>query len=192
MTEKITFGKFNRSVNKAVKAFQGKEGVIIDLRFNGGGWDRNAYRLASRFVPKGTELGHYIRTKNKGKVGYTPMDYKKVTAKGKNQFTKSIVILTSDITASASEVFLLLMKDLPNVTIIGDDTEGIFSEMYEFKLPNKWKISLSHQQFFSKDKINYEGKGIRPSIRILNTMPDIINKKDVVIEAAIEHLKKGL
>ena len=73
------------------------------------------------------------------------------------QFVQSIVILTSDYTASAAEVFLLLMKDLPYVTIVGDHSEGIFSDVYEFKLPNKWEIGLSHQQFFSMDSTNYEG-----------------------------------
>jgi len=188
MTEVLTFGKFKRAVDTAVKAFQDKKGVIIDLRFNEGGWDYNAYNLASRFTPKGLILTHLERTKIKGKAEYTKMKVKSVRSKGKYQFTKPIVILTSDYTASAAEVFVLLMKDLPNVTIIGDNTEGIFSDMLEFKLPNKWQVSLSNQQFFSKDKVNYEGKGIAPKIRVVNSRADIENQNDPVIEEAIRYL----
>lgn len=190
MTEKITFGQFGRSLDAAIEAFQGKKGVIIDLRFNGGGWDYIAYKLASRFIAQGIEVGHYERTRLKGKNTYTKMKYKRVKARGKSQYDQSIVILTSDFTASAAEVFLLLMQDLPNVTIVGDSTEGIFSDMYEFSLPNNWQVSLSHQQFFSKEMINYEGEGIAPDIRVLNTREDLRRQKDAVVEAAIATLRE--
>ena len=83
MTEKNTFGKFKRAIDKAIKAFQDKEGLIIDLRFNGGGWDYNSYKLASRFVPKGKTIGHFERTRIKGTNEYTKMKYRRVKSKGK-------------------------------------------------------------------------------------------------------------
>ena len=188
MTEKNTFGGFKRAVDEAVKKFQSKEGLIIDLRFNGGGWDHSAYKLASRFVPNGKTIGHFERTRIKGTDEYTKMKYKEVKSKGKLQFTKPIVILTSDFTASAAEVFIMLMNELPNVTLVGDKTEGIFSDMYEFKLPNKWDITLSHQQFFSQNKENFEGKGIVPDILVVNSEVDIENQGDPVIQTAINYL----
>lgn len=190
ITEKFTFGKYKRAVDESIKAFQQKQGLIIDLRFNGGGWDYNTYKLASRFVPKGKTIGHFERTRIKGKNDYTTLKYREVKSGGKNQYTGPIVILTSDFTASAAEVFVLLMKELPNVAIIGDNTEGIFSDMYEFKLPNKWNISLSNQQYFSSTKKNYEGIGIPPDIRIINSKIDIVNEEDPAIKTAIEYLKK--
>ncbi len=190
MTENYTFGKFERVVDKVIKASREKEGLIIDLRFNGGGWDHASYILASRFVPMGKELGHYKKTKVKGTEKFKKLTYRRIRPKGRDQFTGPVVILTSDYTASAAEVFILLLEDLPNMTIIGDTTEGIFSDMYEFKLPNKWLVSLSHQQFFSKDNINYEGVGIPPDILLLNTKKDIRRKTDSVVEKAIMYLTK--
>ena len=81
--------------------------------------------------------------------------------------------------------------DLPNVTIVGDTTEGIFSDMYEFKLKNGWEVSLSHQKFFARDMANYEGVGIEPAIKVLNTYSDAISGKDVVIDKAIEVLENS-
>jgi len=190
MTEKHTFGKFKRTVDHSIEAFQNKKGLIIDLRFNGGGRDYYAYLLARRFIPKGKSVGHYERERIKGTDSYTAMKYKEFTAAGRYQFTGPIVILTSDFTASACEVFLLVMMDLPNVTIIGDATEGIFSDMYPFKLPNKWIATLSHQQYFSQSKENFEGKGISPDIQMVNSHADLKTKSDPVINAAIEFLRE--
>lgn len=190
MTEKFTLGKFKKAVDESIQAFQQKKGLIIDLRFNGGGWDYSAYKLASRFVPKEQYIGHFERTRIKGETGFTPMKYKKVQSGGKNQFVNPIVILTSDFTASAAEVFILLMNELPNVTIIGDHTEGIFSDMYQFRLPNKWDVTLSHQQYFSQDGKNFEGIGIPPDIQVVNSRTDIEHQHDPVIQTAILHLQK--
>ncbi|MEM6298818.1 MAG: S41 family peptidase, partial [Bacteroidota bacterium] len=100
------------------------------------------------------------------------------------------IILTSDFTASAAEVLLLLTKDLPYVILVGGHTEGIFSDMYEFSLPNGWDVSLSHQQYFSLDNINYEGVGIPPDIEIINRKEDLENGHDSVLKKAIEELER--
>ena len=194
MTEILTFGRLKKVLNKTLVAFQHKKGIIIDLRFNGGGWDRAAYKIASRFVSQ-KQMGHLQKkrikgTRIKGTNEYGKLKSFSVMPKGKNQFTKPIVILTSDFTASASEFFLLAMKDFPYVTIVGDTTEGIFSEMHEFQLPNKWDVSLSHQHFFSKEMINYEGIGIEPDIVVLNSREDLETDIDPVITKAIALLKK--
>ena len=97
-------------------------------------------------------------------------------------------MLTSDWSASAAEVFLLAMKELPYVKVVGNRTEGIFSDMFEFKLPNVWIVSLSNMQFFSTEMVNYEGKEIEPDFKILNYKKD---KSDNLLLKAIELLDKA-
>lgn len=162
--------------------------MIIDLRFNEGGWDVVSYKLAGRFVTE-ERTGHFKKTRKKGTADYGPLDEWIVKPTRKDKFLAPVVILTSDYTASAAEVFLFAMKDLPNITIVGDSTEGIFSDMYEFKLSNKWQVSLSHQKFYSSDMVNYEGKGIPPDIELLNTFSEIEKGQDVVLRKAVELLK---
>ena len=64
--------------------------------------------------------------------------------------------------------------------------------MYEFKLPNKWEVSLSHQQFFSKAMINYEGIGIEPDFKVLNSRKDVETNIDPVITKAMILLREYL
>ena len=185
--EDFRIGEIKKSMTKALKAFEDKKGVIIDVRLNGGGSDKNSYRIAGRFTDK-KRLGHYKKTRIKGTQDFTPLESWYLEPKGKKTFTKPIIILTSDWSASATEIFVLAMKELPYVTVIGNRTEGIFSDMFGFKLPNGWWASLSHQQYFSTKMINYEGKGIEPDFKILNYKKD---KSDNVLLKAIELLDKS-
>ena len=85
-------------------------------------------------------------------------------------------------------IYALAMRELPYVTIVGNQTEGIFSDMFEFKLPNGWKASLSHQKYFSSKMVNYEGNGIEPDFKILNYKTDT---SDRVLLKAIEILNNN-
>ncbi|MEM1124223.1 MAG: S41 family peptidase, partial [Bacteroidota bacterium] len=188
MTEKFPLRRLKKALNTAFAAFQNKEGIIIDLRFNGGGWDKVGYQIAGHLVNK-KQIGHYKKTRKKGTNEFKKLKSFSVKPKSKNIFAKPVIILTSDFTASAAEVFLLAVKYLPHVTIVGDTTEGIFSDMYEFELPNNWEVSLSHQQFFSTDMVNYEEIGIAPDVKVVNSVEDLENEVDRVIAKAIEVLQ---
>jgi len=174
--------RLNKRLNESMKAFQNKDAVIIDLRFNGGGWDKSAYAIANRFVNK--------KQIERGTNQFKKLKTWTLKPKGNVQFNKQIVILTSDDTASAAEVFILALSQSPNVTLIGSGTEGIFSDMDYFKMPNKWAVSLSHMQFFSAKMVNYEGIGFEPTIQVENSRQDLVTGKDAVIEKTMAFLKQ--
>jgi carboxyl-terminal processing protease len=178
-----------KAANLAIDEFTKLDGIIIDLRFNGGGRDVISYKIAGRFTDK-KRVGHYKKTRIKGTNEFTELETWYLKPLGKNQFTKPIVLITSDLTASAAEIFVIAMRELPYVTIIGDNTQGILSDMFFFNLPNDWVVSLSHQQYFSSKMINYEGIGIDPDFKIVNSQEDITRKSDPVIKKAIEILNK--
>ncbi|MEM8886757.1 MAG: S41 family peptidase [Bacteroidota bacterium] len=187
MTERFPLNKLKQALDASFEQFEGKQGLIIDLRFNGGGWDVAAYKIAARLVNQKI-LGHYKKQRIKGTNSFGKLKPFYLKPEGNVQFTRPVVILTSDYTASAAEVFLLALKELPHIKLVGDTTEGIFSDMYEFKLPNNWEVSLSHQQFFSRDMLNYEGKGIPPDFNVVNAKGD---KVDVVLEKGLEVLTQA-
>ncbi|MEM8893621.1 MAG: S41 family peptidase [Bacteroidota bacterium] len=184
MTETASLLKTRKALGRAFEYFESKQGLIIDLRLNGGGWDDVSYELAGRLSPT-RRIGHFKQERVKGTESYTPLKHQNVVPSGSYQFTDPIIILTSDFTASAAEVFLLSVKDLPNATIVGDTTEGIFSDMYEFELSNGWELSLSHQRFFSSDTTNYEGVGITPDVYM-------VTKKDTTEIGLDNVLNKGI
>lgn len=183
--------KLKRILSTATKQFKSVKGVIIDVRFNGGGEDTYSYQIAGRFTDK-KRIGHYKCTrKKKGHNDFSKLETWYLKPTGARQITAPIILLTSNASASATDVFVLAMKQLPYVTIIGDNTFGVFSDRLVSKLPNGWEFSLSHQKYFSADMKCYEAVGISPDIKLQNSMSDITQNKDPLIFKAVEVLHQN-
>jgi len=183
----ISEKELEKNLDMIVDSFINLEGLIIDVRFNSGGYDKYSYQIANRFVDK-KRVGHYKSTKKKN--GFSKLETWYLEPADSNQIKKPIILLTSDLSRSATDVFVLAMNELPYVTIIGDNTYGIFSDIKELKLPNGWHYTFSSQKYLSADLKNYEGVGISPDIKIVNTKDDIRNGFDPLLHEAIRVLNQ--
>ena len=173
-------------IDDIIKAFKDKDGIIIDLRWNGGGYPTNVETIAARFTDQ-KRLYIKLRSKNgPGKNDFSEWTDCYIEPKGEAQFLKPVVVLTSKRTGSAAEWFTLAMKTLPNTSVVGDTTAGCFSPKVERELPNGWSFTLSSKIAVSADMVQYEGFGIPPDYTILNTKNDFDNKRDMMLEKGIE------
>lgn len=150
----------NNAMDRAMEMFEDAEAVIIDISMNGGGYDTFARRIARRFVEERT-VGYY-KYAGDGE-GERPQPIYIEPGKGK-RYTGPVYLITSHKTASAAEIFTLALRALPNVTHVGDATEGILSDMLEKQLPNGWRLSLSNEVYLDTRRNLWEGKGIKPQV----------------------------
>lgn len=163
--------------------------LVLDLRSNIGGNDEFAYAVAGRFAASKI-VGHYKQTRITGTRKFTPLEKWYITPLSQTPYTKPLVILTNDQTASAGDVLAMIMTVLPNTVLAGENTLGIYSDMYGFELPNKWLVSLSNQKYFSSKMVCYEGEGTPVNITVRNTRQDIKTMEDPVVLTALKHLNK--
>ena len=178
--------KLTKALDKISKDFDSLKGLIIDIRENPGGDDSTVIAIVNRFCDK-KRIAFHRKTKiGPGDADFKPVKLWHMTPQGASQFTGPIVILTFDSVFSGGEIFALAMKQLPHVTIIGDDTNGIFSYQLEKKLPNGWRYCLSYQMYFSADMVCYEGRGVPVDISLLNRKSDIENGVDPLVIRALE------
>jgi C-terminal processing protease CtpA/Prc len=181
-------GKSSAVVDEIVVYFKSAKGIIIDVRRNGGGDDRVGKAIADRFADT---KRLYMTIQEKSGPGHgdfaEPVMWH-VDPAGPMQFTKPVILLTDYTSGSAAENFALAMRVLPHATIVGDFTAGCFADADADKLPNGWYFSLSLNLFKDHNGICWEGIGVPPDLRITNTEEDISNKKDRVLEFAIELL----
>lgn len=167
---------------------QNSKGIIIDLRHNGGGDFTNGEVIASRFAGSKT-LAFSATPKN----GPGPSDYGKtydyfIEARGPNQFTKPVIVITDGYTISAGENLVLYLSALPNVTTVGENTTGAMGERIEKEMPNGWIYSITGQLITAADGKEYEGPGIPPDIYSINTEAELSNNVDRTLQRAIDEL----
>ncbi len=163
--------------------------LIIDIRFNTGGIDTVALDIVSRFMDQ--ERVSYFK---KARLGDSFTENKpfSVGPKGDFQFTEDIILLTSPATLSAGELFALCMKDLPYVTVVGENTGGAFSTILAHVLPNGAEVGLSNEIYSDAQGEIFEIVGIGPEnqenrVPFLSTL-DFQEEKDSGIERALELL----
>lgn len=182
--------KLNAALDEILTAFQGKQGVVVDIRDNPGGTDKCVYTILSRFADK-KRVGHHRRTRRgPGADDYSEKKTVYLEPHPKLTYTGPTICLTNDASFSGADVFAMLMTDLPQVTLVGEPSNGIFSNMLEKKLSNGWKYSLSHQRYYSADMICYEGKGIPVDIEVKNLWSDVEKGVDKVLLKGLERLTK--
>ncbi len=164
--------------------------LIIDIRFNDGGVDTVALNIASRFIDQ--ERISYFK---KARLGdsFTENKSFSVGPRGNFQFTGDIVLLTSPFTISAAELFTLCLKDVPYVTVVGENTAGAFSTILTHILPNGTEVGLSNEIYSDAQGTVFEVVGIGPDnqenyIPFLSTQ-DFQEEKDSGIDRALEILK---
>lgn len=179
-----------KALKQVLEEFDGLQGLIIDIRNNPGGDDEIVLAIINQ-ISADRRVAFHRRTKKNRKEGYSKLKTRMIEPEGRSAFTAPIALLTNDSVFSGAEVFALALSELPNVTIIGDRTNGIFSYQLEKKLPIGWEYRLSYQVYYSADMVCYEGVGVPVDIKHVNTIADITAGRDSLIEIALDKLAVG-
>lgn len=115
-----------KDMKEAIRAFREKgdlKGLILDLRENSGGFLGQAVRVAGLFVSNGVIV---ISKYGKGDVHYLR------NIVGKNYFSGPLIVLTSKMSASASEIVAQALQDYGVALVVGDErTFGKGSIQYQ-------------------------------------------------------------
>ncbi len=179
-----------RDVRKALEEFN-KDGrvdaVIIDLRTNGGGALKDSVEISGLFF----EDGPVVQVKELDGTITPHVDPDSGIA-----WKGPLVVMTSRMSASASEIFAGAMKDYRRGLIVGDDTthgKGTVQNVmavrtssplnfFDRKPPGALKLTI--QQFYRVNGDSSQEKGIPSDI----VLPSVINHMDIGESALDNHL----
>jgi carboxyl-terminal processing protease len=136
----------------------GAQGLIIDLRDNGGGYVDAALAIADMFIDKGALLHVQDRT---GKTTDIPAKQGSVHI--------PTVVLVNGGTASASEVLAGALQDDKVATVIGTKTfgKGVVQELMPLQKGGVLKLTV--EEYFSPLMHKINGQGITPDIVVENS-----------------------
>lgn len=177
------------NLNAVLSRLSHCQALIIDIRDNGGGNITTSDLFARHFIQESRVVG---RIRHKVGVGHNDfssfVDIKIEPLPGGLRWLRPVVVLTNRGVYSAANDFVLKMKGLPLVTIIGDVTGGGGGLPMSSELPNGWGVRYSSTQTVNLADEHIEF-GIAPDYNISLNPEDAQNGVDSIIEAAIYYLK---
>ncbi len=165
------------------------DGLIIDVRNNGGGTITNATKLAERFTNEKVLTGYICHKTGKGHSDFSEPYPIYLEPSDHIRWQKKVVIITNRHTFSATNDFVNSMNNLPLVTIIGDKTGGGSGLPFSSELPNGWSVRFSSSPTFASDMSQIEW-GIDPDKKVDITTSDYNKGIDTIIESACTFLKE--
>lgn len=175
-------------IDDAIAAFGDKDGIVLDLRNNGGGSDTNADRIASRFMDE-ERIYRWVRYRNGSEhTDFNEWRKSTISPEGTTN-TKPLVILTNRRCFSSTESFILSLKERPEVTTIGGVTGGGSGNPIFRELPNGWTFRLSSWQMVDADFNFIEGVGIAPDEEVFIPVAFANAGVDTILERAIALLE---
>lgn len=141
------------------------DGVILDLRYNGGGSLNDVVKIGGLFI----EEGPIVQVKSKKKKPYLYNDEDKNV-----YYDGPLVIMVNESSASASEILAAAMQDYNRAIIVGSKStfgKGTVQRFYDldrFKFLNEYKplgqVKLTVQKFFRINGGSTQLKGVESDI----------------------------
>jgi carboxyl-terminal processing protease len=144
----------------------GAQGVVLDLRDNGGGLLNEAVQISSIFIPD----GRIVSTKGRAR----PERVYNATGGAINDDIP-VVVLVNDHSASASEIVTGALQDRDRATVVGTRTfgKGVFQEIEP--LSNGGALDITVGEYFLPSGRNLGGGGVA---RGAGVTPDVRAKDD--------------
>ena len=166
------------------------KGFVTDVRINGGGADPYGLAIARRLTAK--DYVAYVKEARLDPADasrWTPGQPSWVRVTNRPGFRGRVVHLIGTQSVSAAETFTqALLNREPAVTRVGQNTQGVFSDVLGRRLPNGWRFGLPNERFVTNGK-SYDGPGIPPTIVVPVFPPsDLASGRDSAIEKALEIL----
>ncbi|MCX4982407.1 S41 family peptidase [Streptomyces sp. NBC_00572] len=162
------------------------QGLIIDLRVNGGGDDALGLHLAGRLTDT-PYVAYRKRTRD------TPPQAVRVEpARHTPRYTGPVAVLTADTTFSAGETFTQALIDRPGRTVrVGAPTQGVFSDVLERSLPNGMAFLLPNEEFLTRTGRTFDITGIPPHLPApVFTEEEFRQNRDSAFDTAAAALKR--
>jgi carboxyl-terminal processing protease len=173
--------KFDATVDE----YRDVDGIVIDLRGNGGGVGAMVMGLAGHFTEDRVPLGVMRTRTTELKFSSNP---RRVDTSGErvDPYAGPVAILTDGLTGSASEMFAGGMQAAGRMRIFGDTTAGGVLPASMDRLPNGDVLYHAFGEFETADGTYLEGRGVYPDEPVALSREALLAGRDDVLLAAMQ------
>lgn len=179
------------AVDRAMDALAGADGLVLDLRVNGGGLHSVLEPVAAHFADRQFVYSHIRRRDGQGRTSYGNwLDYD--VEPGDAPFLGPVALVTHAFTVSGAENLTLALRELDHVTHVGSPTAGAFSAAMWRDAPNGWLYALSVEDVRDAAGASHEGVGLLPQQDAESTLEQTQAGVDRALEVAVDVLGEAL
>jgi carboxyl-terminal processing protease len=195
----IRFDEFHPSLvgnfKKAVEDLHTTPGLILDLRRNHGGVGATLEAMAAIFFNSKTLFERRMSRKQVSaseRDGHRTEETQAFVGKnGAQIYSGPVVILVSEYSASATEVFAAGMQDSGRATLVGSPSCGcVLGITHERVMKGGGVLEISEVLWFSPKNRKLEGEGVIPDKVAVPTIASLREKRDVVLEEGEKMLQE--
>ena len=183
----IKFNVFVPPVMRTLRAFMRtvgpKDGLIIDLRGNGGGVSVMAAGICGLLCHEPFSLGTMHARDGASSLDVYPQAH---------IFDGPIAVLIDRGSASTSEIFAGGIKDVHRARIFGEPSPGMALPSLFKTLPSGDLLQYAVADVSTPSGVTLEGSGVKPDVLVVRTKKDLAEGKDPVMDAARAWLKEAL
>ena len=165
-------------------------GMILDIRGNGGGALTNVEILSKRFTNEKILVGYTTHKTGTGHDDFSEPRAEYIEPSNSIRWQKPVVLLANRSCYSAANTFVRNMKEMPHVTILGDCTGGGSGLPFSSELPIGWSVRFSASPSFDARMQQIEF-GIEPDIPFSLDESLASQGKDSMIEKARRLISEG-
>lgn len=175
-----TTAEFDAAVQKILPS--SPKGIILDLRYNGGGYLDSSVAILSDFL-EGKQTAVTIKRRNS-------QDDETMDVTGNAPLANvPLVVLVNKGSASASEIVAGAIQDHKRGIIMGEQTFGKGSVQEVDQLPDGSSLRVTIAKWYTPNDKNIGEVGITPDIIVPLTEQDSEAKKDPQLDAALKYLQ---
>lgn len=164
-------------IQKALERFGQLDGLILDLRMNGGGSSTVANPILSFFTQG--RLGQFVSRDESRALQIKPYPIN-------NSQTVPLVVMVSRDTVSYGEIFAGIMRDSREARITGETSLGNVEVLHGYNFEDGSQLWLASEAFFpAHSDENWEESGIVPDLEAFTSWDSFTFETDPSIAAAL-------
>ena len=160
------------------------DGLVLDLRQNGGGTNPGVDRLAKFLMAEPGLLA--VTTPRQGERREW-----RYQASGDDAYRGRLAIIVDQASGSASEVFAAAMQELGRAVVVGRPSYGGVLSSTQQPLPTGGVLQYPHSDMTTPKGNRVEGRGVVPDIAVELRRADLLAGRDTVLERAVDAVQAG-
>ncbi|HET9914270.1 MAG TPA: S41 family peptidase [Anaerolineales bacterium] len=167
-------------IKNALSEFGQLDGLILDVRLNGGGASSVAYPILEYFVDG--ELGKFISRDDSRTL---EIDANEI----QNSQTVPLIVMVSEDTVSFGEIFAGVLKDAGRARIVGETSLGNVEVLHGYDFEDGSQVWIAAETFHSAfSDANWEETGIVPDVQAFAEWNTFYFNTDPSVAAAVKLL----